>query len=235
MEVSRLLLEVNLVTEMQHMKDKPAVVVVGRFNPLTIGHQAMIRSAKEYADQNNIKHVIVAIVAAESNSKNTQINPLSGVERKRFIEASDVAELIDQILVTKDAFNALASVRKSGYEPIAVAAGPERQQSYLNILDTYFLDKAGKPIKHFAVPDIERDNIVANGSEKEKEEKNKQLLDKLEDGQDIEITDVSSTLVKMAAKANKHDIFKKLTGFINNPKIGNQMFELVKQRISEQK
>lgn len=235
MTTSQLLLEVNTLSEMQRMKDKPAVVAVGRFNPLTIGHQAMIRAAHEYAKEHDIPHLIVVIVAGESNSENKEINPLTGSERKRFIEASDVADLIDEILIAKDAFHALTSVRKIGYEPMAIAAGPERQQGYLGILDTYFLDKAGKPIKHAIVPDIERNDSVINGSEEEKLEKNKELLDKLEDGEDIAATYVSSTLAKMAAKDNKQDIFRKLTGFENNPEIGNQMFELVRQRILGEK
>jgi len=123
-----LLLEVQTITEIQHMKDKPAVVVVGRFNPLTIGHEAMIKSAHEFGKENDIPNLIVAIVAGESNSDDKEANPLSGEERKRFIESSDVAVLIDKVLISENAFQALMRVRKAGFEPIAIAAGPERQK-----------------------------------------------------------------------------------------------------------
>lgn len=230
-----LLLEVQAITEIQHMKDKPAVVVVGRFNPLTIGHEAMIKAAHEFGEENDIPNLIVVIVAGESNSDDKEANPLSGEERKRFIESSDVADLIDKVLISENAFQALMRVRKAGFEPIAIAAGPERQKSYLGLLDTYFLDKAGKPIKHFIVPGIDRNDAIANGTKEEKHAENQKLLNKLQDGEGIEITDVSSTLVKMVVKQNMRDAFDKLTGFENNPEIGQQMFELLKQRILGEK
>ena len=104
-------------------------MVIGRFNPPTKGHYAVINTVKKFIRENKNLGLeagpVVVIVGGSKSDADKQRNPLSVEERELFMKASGYTNGCT-FLSAKNAFEAFGLLRDKGFEPIAVAAGTDR-------------------------------------------------------------------------------------------------------------
>lgn len=212
---------------------KRAAVVVGRFNPPTIGHYTVFNTVKKFIRDNenlNLDPVpIVVVIAGKETSKDKSKNPLTANERISFMKGSGNANGI-KFLEADSAFNAFEAVRKAGYEPIAVAAGSDRGDKYLEMLDKYFKTQDGKEIDHYAIT-LDR---VTESVQKEKLDKDAALSDVLKYMDDeIPTNMVSASLARLAVKKDEFEKFMIIVGLTEKPQLARKMFDKIKTSMKE--
>lgn len=207
---------------------KRAVVAVGRMNPPTLGHYKVIDAMKEFIRKNADLKLdatpIVVIVEGKETSKDRSKNPLTGEERKSFMESSGRANGV-RFLVAPSAFAAFEEVRKAGFEPIAVAAGSDRAPKYIDLLDKYFKTKKDAAIKHHAVPGLERDidNDTDDGPDAFA-----RILQDIDDGSSIPLSMISGSLARYAAKQDNLKAFAYITGLSKKQALAKKLMSKVK-------
>jgi hypothetical protein len=185
---------------------KPAIVMVGRFQPPTNGHYKVIDLMKKFARLNKGYTPIVVIVAGTGTSKDLHKNPLSADDRIKFMEASGKANGV-KFITSGSAFAAFEDVRKAGYEPIVIAAGSDRGSKYLEMLDKYFTKDDESKIKHLIMPGLsEREDPEDDGVPSE------EVLKMAEDGEDIPLHLVSGSMARMAVSLGYKEAFSKIVG-----------------------
>jgi hypothetical protein len=189
------------------MQKQSAVVAVGRFSVPTIGHYRVINAMKNFIRKNKklnlVQMPIIVIVDGKETRKDKSKNPLTPDQRIKFMKASGKANGVI-FLVASSAFDAFAMVRKQGYEPVAIAAGSDRADGYLQMLDKYFKSPDDKQIVHHIVPGLERKN------EKGVNEKN-----------------ASGTMARLAAKLGHYAEFVQVVGLEDKEKLAKQMYAAV--------
>ncbi len=213
-------------------QQKKAAVVVGRMNPPTIGHYTVFDAVKKYIRDHGELQLeavpIVVVITGKETSKDKKKNPLSADDRIAFMKASGRADGV-KFIVAGSAFAAFEEVRKAGYEPVAVAAGSDRADSYLEMLDKYFTTKSGGKIKHHAITlGRTMGHVAKKGHEQQA------LADILANvDADVPVEMVSASLVRLAVKQGEFDKFVILTGLSAKPELAKKMFEKVKAAFSE--
>jgi len=215
----------TLLEEKQPAQDKRAVVIIGRFQPPTIGHYKLINEAKKFIRENKdlslFSKPIVVIVNGEKTSKDKKQNPLTVDERIYFMENSGRANGVI-FLSANNALNAFNEVRKAGYEPTVIGAGSDRATGYLSILDSKFLDKNGNKQKHY----------VLGGIDTRKELKpSKDSIDGLD--KNVQVSKVSGSLARKAAELDYFEEFVEITGLNKNIPAAKKLFKILKDRIGE--
>ena len=203
------------------MQKKNVVVLVGRFSPPHLGHYKAINNAKAFIRNNpklNLEaQPVVIVIAGPKTSLDKKTNPLSVHDRINFMKYSGNADGV-VFSESSNAFKAFEKVRELGYEPIVIAAGDDRADNYLSILDNHFLKKNGSKISHYKVPNLERE---------------KASLSDLEDSATIDSSLVSGTMVRAAINAGYEDVFTKMVGLEKKPKLAKLMFKKVKKAMEE--
>lgn len=129
------------------MQVKKAVVIIGRMNPPTLGHYYLIDKAKRLFKDKKLDGIVVAIVEGVNTSKDKKQNPLTADRRIYYMKASGHCNGL-RFVVGTTAMDAFFEVRKAGFEPVWLVTGEDRGETYEQMLDKYFLDRTGKPIKH---------------------------------------------------------------------------------------
>jgi len=205
------------------------VVALGRFSPPTRGHYKMINAMKAFIrERTDLKLEaipVVVVIAGSKSDDDKQRNPLSGEERKSFMESSGQTNGV-KFLIAPNAFAALAEVRKAGFEPLAIAAGSDRRPGYLKMLDEYFTEdgqptqKGGKAIKHYAVDGLDRDPDAEAGSDDAYFQK---VIDMINDGDAVDDDMISGSLARFAAKNNETKAFAYIAGLDKKPKLAAQL------------
>lgn len=204
---------------MKHIgeQSKRAAVVIGRFNPPTIGHYAIFDKMKKVIlsrPELNLEAVpIVIVVQGEKTSMDKDANPLTGHERVSFMQASGRADGV-KFLISKSAHAGLMDVRAAGFEPILIGAGSDRADGYLALLDKYFKTDTGDTIKHELVK-FERENADSLGD-----------ILRYTDSE-IPLYLVSASLARMAARNKEFDKFSILTGLTKKPKLARKMYNRI--------
>lgn len=218
---------INLFEKLEPAKARRAVVIVGRFQPPTIGHYRIINLAKKFIREN--KHLelftkpVVVIVDGKKSSLNKRENPLSVDERIYFMQHSTLANGVE-FLSASSAFDAFNEARKAGFEPIVIGAGSDRVQGYLDLLDERFVDAKGKKQTHYSL----------HGLDSRKELKpNEESLSKIKDETNPQISQVSGSLARTAAELGYFEEFVKLTGLEKNIPAAKKMFNAIKKQIGE--
>ena len=212
--------------DLNQPQTKNAVVIVGRFQPPTIGHYKVIDKAKKYIREN--KHLnlftkpILVIVNGKESSKDKKVNPLSVEDRVYFMEHSGRANGV-VFINAPNAFAAFNEVRKAGYEPIVVAAGSDRVDGYISLLDDKFLDSNGKKQKHFKISELARHELPAT----------EKSLKKIKDDSSVDAGEVSGSLARRAAELDYFEEFVKITGLEKNIPAAKKMFKQIKAQIGE--
>jgi hypothetical protein len=216
-------------------QSKRAAVIVGRFNPPTIGHYAVMAAVKKFIKSHpdlKLEAVpIVVVVEGEKTSKDKNRNPLTGDDRIAFMSASGKADGI-KFLKAGSAMDAFHAVRRAGFEPIAVAGGSDRAENYLSMLDKYFKTDGGKDIKHFKI------SLAREGSGEPTNEgldKDAALGDILKyTDADLPISMVSASLARLAVKKGERQKFAIIVGLTDKPDLANKMFDKIKAAMETQ-
>jgi hypothetical protein len=225
--------EENYLLLEQHyeMGSKKVAVAVGRFNPPTKGHYYVIDRLKTFIRKNpslKLESTPVVLVISGKNSRlDKDKNPLSSSEVISFMKASGKTNGALFITGTNivDGFN---SLRKYGFEPIVIAAGEERIDSYMHILDIYFKGKNGEKIKRHKI-ELDREKAAISSKERDKQK----LLDKMKSGYEPDIDEISSSLAKLAVDLNYEDVFAKIVGLEEKPDLAKKLFKRIKEAKSK--
>jgi len=195
------------------MQDKTAVLVIGRFQPPTAGHSAIIDAAKKAFRKYKYDAIIVCVVEGKETSKDKSKNPLSGESRVYYLEHSSYGKGVKYIVVG-NVFDAFIKCREMGYEPMCVVGGhfsfgdeENRAQSYKEILDKYFKQPDGSSIEHKAV-----------------------VLERDPDAHDVK--GVSGTTVRAAVIANKYEDFRDMIA-IKNDDVAKQMWNELRENLED--
>ncbi len=210
---------------------KPAVVVVGRMNPPTRGHYRVIDAAKAFArSELPGSRVVVVVIGGSKSDADKRRNPLSVEQRINFMKSSGAANGVEFLTAT-NAFEAFEAVRRAGYEPLAIAAGSDRVESYIKLLDKFFLGKNGERQKHLVVPGLDRD---MDSDEVLSEEGFNKILDMIEDDDVDEeglLKYISGSLARHAVKTGRKKAFAYLTKLEKKPKLAELMFNAVQKSL----
>lgn len=216
-------------------ESKRVAVIIGRFNPPTLGHYSLINRVHSFIV--NHPHLnlhpapVVVVIAGSKSDSDLKRNPLLGPERQSFMQASGQLPSGTQIFLAKNPFEGFAQLRDAGLEPIAIGAGEEsRMQDYMRMLSK-FTDDSGNPIERHPIK-LGRDSAAIEfSSPEEKAERLTHILDRLRSTGDISTDEISGSLLRRAVELGYEDEFLNLTGFKSNPSKGKKMFNLIKQRL----
>jgi hypothetical protein len=202
---------------------KRVAVAVGRFQPPTRGHYKVMDAMKAFIRDNKKLNLeatpVVVIVAGGKTSEDKTRNPLTAEERQTYMESSGRANGV-KFLIANNAFTAFVAVREAGFEPIALAAGSDRQADYMRILDKSFKDKDGKEIKHHAIPGLDRD---ADNDSDAGPDAFAHMIAEINDGKEIPVDMISGSLARYAAKNDEVKAFAYITGLDKKPKLAAQL------------
>jgi hypothetical protein len=213
---------------------KKVAVVLGRFNPPTKGHYELISKVKDFIKSHpelNLESTPVVVVIGNDKKDKTPEellkNPLSVHERILFMSSSGQANGVKFAKAT-NAFEALTGLRNNDMEPIAIAAGTDRVDDYLRILDEYFKDASGKTIKHHKIH-VARDEDAY--SAKKKDQSIDELLSNMKSGDDPETDEISGSLARRAAELDYYDEFVKIVGLEKNPGLAKKLYQKVRNAL----
>jgi len=222
-------MEEFLVEETVGEQKVKAAVLIGRLNPPTVGHYKGINLMKAFIRENPDLELsatpVVVIVEGEKTSLDKKKNPLTGEERVKFIAGSGKANGV-KFLIANSGFGAFEAVRKAGFEPIAIAAGSDRIDSYMKILNKYFKARDGSDIKHVKIPGLDREG--QDGGTKEKTGAMKAALEKFHGGDDLHDSEVSGSMARRAVALGYKEEFAKIVGLEHKPKLAQLMFNKIK-------
>jgi hypothetical protein len=229
-------LELNaLFEDITPMGSKKVAVVIGRFNPPTKGHYEVINQVKKFAKSNaklglNVSPVVVVIGGSKSDLDKKR-KPLSVDERLSFMKGSGKANGVIFSSAT-NAFAALAQLRDSGMEPIAIAAGTDRIDEYIKILDKHFLTPEGQPIKHYKIS-LDRDEDATLTKKEDKKTAIDSTLASLKKAGHIDTDLVSASLARRAVELGYEKEFAEIVGMADKPALAKKMFDKVAAAIKE--
>lgn len=220
-------LEMNMLFEdLVPMADKKVAVVIGRFNPPTKGHYAVIDAVKKFIRKNKNLNLeaspAVVIIGGSKSDSDRKKNPLTAEERELFMKASGQANGA-MFFIAPNAFAAFGMLREKGYEPVAIAAGTDRIQDYKKILDKYFLTPDEQPIEHHTIH-LERDEDAIETDKDAKKLAMDKALAAAKEGNSIETDLVSGSLARRAVELGYEPEFAKIVGLEGKPVLAKKMF-----------
>ncbi len=219
-----------LLEELAPMASKKVAVIIGRFNPPTKGHYAVIDAVKKFIRQHKELGLeagpAVVIIGGGKSDADKKRNPLSVEERTIFMKSSGKTNGV-LFFSAKNAFEAFSMLRERGYEPVVVAAGPERLTGYKQILDNYFKTDDGKPITHHSLT-LTRDEEAVETKKKEKAANVDSKLDALKGAAELKIKEVSGSLARRAVELGYEPEFAKIVGLEDKPELAKKMFDKIK-------
>lgn len=195
---------------------KPSVIVIGRYQPPHLGHYAIFDMAKEYIAKNGevFEYPIIVVIDGEKSGKDKSRNPLSAEERVNVMRGSGHANEV-RYLIAKDVMGAIEILKDAGYDPVAVATGSDRGDSYVKLLNKYY------------ETDNERESLVLKRSELDvKPATIDDILSNFDKDTPIEF--ISGSLVRATVKADEFDKFAIMTGLNDNQKLARSTFDKMK-------
>lgn len=201
-----------------------AIIAPGRYNPPTIGHQAMVKllieKAKELSTPESKVIPVVVIIAGAKSSLDKQKNPLSADERVKIFENRWGNKI--KVLVAADPITAAKELQDQNINATFVVSGSDR--SYKDVLDKY------APIEgyeHHAIP---------MPSERQKPADQEEFLADLEKtGKAPNIAAVSGSLAKKAAQLGYRKAFRALVQDHGTPSDADvdKIFDKVQTALNE--
>lgn len=216
---------------------KRVAVVIGRFNPPTKGHYELINKVrafiKAHPDLQLEAAPVVVVIGNDKKEKTPEEllkNPLSVHERVLFMTSSGLANGV-KFVQAKNAFDALTGLRKHDMEPIAIAAGSDRADDYLRMLDQYFKTTDGKAIKHVKI-EVGRDADAVSNKKEVKAGSIDDTLQAMKDGDDPGLEAVSGSLARRAVELGYFDEFVKITGLEQNRKLAKKLYDKVRKALA---
>lgn len=110
----------------------PLTVVFGRFNPPTVGHEKLLKSAKRISAGGDIK-------IYPSRTQDPKKNPLDPNKKVSFMKKM-FPEFKDNIInddEMKTIFNVLVAANEDGYTNVNIVVGSDRQAEFENLAQKY--------------------------------------------------------------------------------------------------
>jgi hypothetical protein len=213
-------------TSIPPMAKKRVAVIIGRFNPPTRGHYAIIDSVKAYVRKHPDLHLeaspAVVVIGGNKAEEDKSRNPLSQEDRIKFMQASGRANGVNFFLAP-DIMRGFEILRDNGLEPIVVAAGSDRVSDYLHILNTYFTQPDGKKIKHFSI------SLARTGDAIEKSKSDKDAaVDSILNSKNFDTDKISGSLARRAVELGYEPEFAKIVGLERKPVLAKKMFNKIK-------
>ena len=110
----------------------PLTVVFGRFNPPTVGHEKLLKSAKRISSGGDIK-------IYPSRTQDPKKNPLDPSKKISFMKKMfpEFEESIINDPEMKSIFNVLISANEEGYNNVNIVVGSDRQAEFENLAQKY--------------------------------------------------------------------------------------------------
>jgi hypothetical protein len=110
----------------------PLTVVFGRFNPPTVGHEKLLKSAKRIAAGGDVK-------IYPSRSQDPKKNPLDPDSKVSFMKKMfpEFEENIVNDDEMKTIFNVLINASEDGYTNVNIVVGSDRQAEFENLAQKY--------------------------------------------------------------------------------------------------
>jgi len=110
----------------------PLTVVFGRFNPPTVGHEKLLKSAKRIAAGGDVK-------IYPSRSQDPKKNPLDPDSKVSFMKKMfpEFEESIINDDEMKTIFNVLINASEDGYSNVNIVVGSDRQAEFENLAQKY--------------------------------------------------------------------------------------------------
>ena len=229
-------LELNtLFEDIAPEASKKVAVVVGRFSPPTKGHYAVINLVKKFIRTNKKLGLeaspVVVIIGGSKSDADKKRNPLSVSDRELFMKSSGHTDGV-QFFTAVNAYAALAQLREKGFEPVAIAAGSDRADDYIRLLDKHFTKPDGSPIKHHKIL-LTRDE---DATETDKDAKTKSMdsaLNQMKDRGDVDTDLVSGSLARRAVELGYEPEFAKIVGLEGKPALAKKMFNKIAAAMKE--
>lgn len=131
-------------------KQKTAVFTYGRFNPPTIGHEALIQKLAAEGAKYNAD--LIAIFPTYSQDKKK--NPLSYDEKTEILKTF-IPPNIQILPGGRTLFDVLSFLSKQGYTRVIQLAGSDRISEFKTIVDTYNNKPSKKGDILFSIPNYE--------------------------------------------------------------------------------
>lgn len=214
---------------------KRAAVVIGRFNPPTKGHYALVNHVKSFIKNHKKLELeafpVVVVIAGSKSDSDKKKNPLTGEDRIKFMKASGHVNGV-HFFTAKTAFEAFDVLRKNDFEPIAVAAGQDRIDDYVRILDKYFTDEDDNPVKHHPIELPRKESAV--DSDEGAEKSRVKILDRMkEEGTSPDIDEISASLARLAVDLGYEEEFAKIVHLEHKPALAKKMFKKIKEAMKE--
>ena len=116
----------------QEQELSPLTVVFGRFNPPTVGHEKLLKSAKRISAGGDIK-------IYPSRTQDPKKNPLDPNKKVSFMKKM-FPEFKDNIIndeEMKSIFNVLVAANEEGYNNVNIVVGSDRQAEFENLAQKY--------------------------------------------------------------------------------------------------
>lgn len=229
-------LEMNaLFEDLKPMASNKVAVVIGRFNPPTKGHYAVINQVKKFIRDHkdlglNVSPVVVVIGGSKADLDKKR-NPLSVDERMSFMKGSGKANGVT-FRTAVNAFAALADLRDAGMEPVAVAAGTDRIDDYIKILDKNFKTPDDQPIKHHKIH-LARDEDATLTKKKDKASAIDSTLDDMKSDGNIDTDLVSGSLARRAVELGYEKEFADIVDLADKPSLAKKMYDKIKASLGE--
>jgi hypothetical protein len=110
----------------------PLTIVFGRFNPPTVGHEKLLKSAKRIAVGGDVK-------IYPSRSQDPKKNPLDPDTKISFMKKM-FPDFEENIINDKDMrtiFNVLVAANEEGYNNVNIVVGSDRQAEFENLAQKY--------------------------------------------------------------------------------------------------
>ena len=116
----------------QEQELPPLTVVFGRFNPPTVGHEKLLKSAKKIAAGGDVK-------IYPSRSQDPKKNPLDPDTKVSFMKKMfpEFEENIVNDDEMKTIFNVLITANEDGYTNVNIVVGSDRQAEFENLAQKY--------------------------------------------------------------------------------------------------
>ena len=211
-----------ILEDLRPAQNDRAVVIIGRFQPPTIGHYKIINLAKKFIRENKdlslFTKPVIVIIDGKKSSKNKKENPLTVDEREYYMKHSGRANGV-LFLSAANAYDGFNAVREAGFEPIVVGAGSDRAKGYIDLLDDKFVDRNGKKQKHYELPGLATRH---------------QVNDPHKITSEPDVSKVSGSLARHAAALGYFDEFVTITGLEKNIPAAKKLFKQIKSQIGEQ-
>lgn len=215
---------------LEPMQDKRVAVIIGRFNPPQLGHYKLISDVqswiKSHASLKLETLPVVVVIGGSKSDADLKRNPLSVADRISYMQSSGKCNGVKFFQAT-NAFAALEAVRKAGLEPIAVAAGSDRMDGYITMLDKYYKDTNDNPIKHYKI-ELSRADAAVETNKDKKHDSMVAIINKMRDGSDPKVDEISASLARVAVELGAKDEFAKLVGLEHNTKLASNMYAKIK-------